>query len=393
MLNDFTWNMAGFIPKYAVDSSGDGIRPYIAERIFQLEPDPPKAENLNEYILFALREKDLKYFSFFLHHYEPQLNKRIKTFLGVDGGTLYDTDRFLDIKLSCREQMLQKLMNYDPAKGAEYATYIHPFIRDAILRFRMGEEAWSISSLTNYKMLRSMAWLYHNTKDAVSAFAKKYHCDLALAEEYLRIVRGIRNQQPFFITAQDEDGEETGEDVTFDDSWNYADILWNGIQAEKVQRAFEKLNFREQTLLETRLAICMNCGRVGSWKNRPTFEELAIMFEGSTASGAERAYQRAVDKLTELLVTEGAIHAVRLKQKSKTKRKKEIAAAVYEYQADCDGAWGEISLDFENGTGSIIRLADWDTIKTNRFAKRAIAYLLDCENEKLPKETVIAFKL
>ena len=40
------------------------------------------------------------------------------------------------------------------------------------------------------------------------------------------------------------------------------------------------------------------------------------------ASGAERAYRRAVDKLTELLVAEGAIHAVRLKQKSKTKRKK-----------------------------------------------------------------------
>ena len=58
------------------------------------------------------------------------------------------------------------------------------------------------------------------------------------------------------------------------------------------------------------------------------------MFEGSTASGAERAYRKAVDKLTELLVAEGAIHAVRLKQKSKIKRKKKIAAAIYEYQAD-----------------------------------------------------------
>ena len=83
------------------------------------------------------------------------------------------------------------------------------------------------------------------------------------------------------------------------------------------------LHYREQTLLEKRLAICMTCGRVGSWKGRPTFEELAAMFEGSTASGAERAYRRAVDKLTELLVAEGAIHAIRLKQKSKTKCKKE----------------------------------------------------------------------
>ena len=165
MLSDFTWNMTGYIPKYAVNPHGDGIIPYMAERIFQLEPEPPAVGSLNEYILSALREKNLIYFSFFLHHYEPQLNKRIKGFWGVDGGDLYDTDRFIDIKLSCREQMLQKLMDYDPAKGAEYATYIFPFIRDAMLRFRMGEEKWSVSSLTNYKMVRSMAWLYHNTKD------------------------------------------------------------------------------------------------------------------------------------------------------------------------------------------------------------------------------------
>ena len=88
----------------------------------------------------------------------------------------------------------------------------------------------------------------------------------------------------------------------------------------------------------------MTCGRVGSWKNRPTFEELAILFEGSPASGAERAYRKAVDKLTELLVAEGALQAVRLKQKTKTKRKKKIAAAIYEYQADGDGEWGEIDV-------------------------------------------------
>ena len=197
--------------------------------------------------------------------------------------------------------------------------------------------------------------------------------------------------QPFYVT--DEDGEETGEDVSLDDCWNYTDILWNGIQAEKVQRTFEKLNYREQTLLEKHLAICMTCGRVGSWKGRSTFEELAVMFEGSTASGAERAYRKAVDKLTELLVAEGAIHAVQLKQKSKTRHKKKIAAAIYEYQAGCDGEWGEFSVDFENGTGTLIRLADWDTTKTNRFANRAIAYLLNCENEKLPKETMVAFEL
>ena len=46
----------------------------------------------------------------------------------------------------------------------------------------------------------------------------------------------------------------------------------------------------------------------------------------------------------------------------------------------------------KNGIAEIIRLADWDTVKTNKFANRAIAYLLNCENEKLPKEIMVAFK-
>jgi len=393
MLNDFSWNMTGYIPKHTVDPHGEGVIPYVAERIFQLEPEPPKVDSPNDYILSALRKKDLKYFSFFLHHYEPQFNKRIKSFLGVDGGDPYDTDRFIDIKLSCREQMLQKLMDYDPSKGAEYATYIFPFIRDAMLRFRMGEEKWSVSSLTNYKMVRSMAWLYHNTKDAVSEFSKKYNCDLALAEEYLKVVRGIRNQQPFYVT--DEDGEETGEAVALDDSWNYADILWNGIQAEKVQRAFEKLNFREQTLLEKRNAVCMTCGRVGSWEERPTFEDLAVMFEGSTASGAERAYKKALDKLTGHLVDASVLGGVGLKLIEKNKK---IAAAAYEYKAvhwyaNDDDEWGEIRFDFSAEAAEIVKLADGDLSRTNVFAKIAIHQILKLSVNELPKKLTIPFEL
>ena len=70
-----------------------------------------------------------------------------------------------------------------------------------------------------------------------------------------------------------------------------------------------------------------------------------------------------------------------------------LSSTIYEYQADCDGEWGEILFDFENGTEEIIRLADWDTMKTNRFTNKAIAYLLNCENKKLPKETMVAFEL
>lgn len=81
-----------------------------------------------------------------------------------------------------------------------------------------------------------------------------------------------------------EDGEETGEDVTCDDSWDYADILWNGVRAMAVKRAFWEMELREQRLLEGRNAICMACGRVSPMSKQKSFEELAVMFEGSGAS-------------------------------------------------------------------------------------------------------------
>ena len=59
MLNDFSWNMTGYILKHQVNPHGDDIIPYVAERIFQLEPEPPSVGNLNEYILSALHEKIL----------------------------------------------------------------------------------------------------------------------------------------------------------------------------------------------------------------------------------------------------------------------------------------------------------------------------------------------
>ena len=201
-----------------------------------------------------------------------------------------------------------------------------------------------------------------------------------------------RSQVSLYVTAQDEDSEETGEDVTRDDSWDYMAILWNGAQAIAVQTAFEKLTYREQRLLEERNAICMTCGRVSPISERKSFEELAVMFEGSTASGAERAYRRAVEKLTVLLVKAGTLHAVRLKRKSVKRIKKKIAAAVYEYQADCDGEWGEIQFNFENGTAEIVRLAEWDTTNSHVFAESVIRAILALPENHLPTSALIAFE-
>ena len=380
--------------KYALRNGAMNMRD--ASRIFRLDPAPPKPENINDYIVRAVQENDSTYFLHFLHHYEPRLNRKVYRFFLNEGFFQYDPVRFLDYKLSCVLALLECLQHYDPGKGAEFLTFAHHFIDNALLDCRRHEEAGSFKSLDEYKATRGIAWLRNDSrktdKEVVAQYAAEQNCSEETAEEYLKLASQDRSRVPFYSTMRDEDSEETGEDVTSDDSWNYAAILWNGVRADAVQAAFDKLSYREQTLLEKRNAVCMTCGRVGVWKDRTTFEELAVMFEGSTASGAERAYRKTVDKLAVLLVANGVLCSVRLKQKSKTTRKKKIATAVYEYQAECDGEWGEIVFDFENGTAEIIRLAEWDTVKTHQFAAKAISHLLRLPNEKLPKQDEIFFE-
>ena len=181
--------------------------------------------------------------------------------------------------------------------------------------------------------------------------------------------------------------------MTRDDSWNYADVLWNGIQAKAVTAAFEQLSYKEQWYLEKRNAICMTCGRVSPLSTQSTFEDLAVDFEGTTASGAERFYRRTLDKLRLKLLESGLIHTVTLKQTECRKRNKIIAAAVYLYQADNGGEWGELRFDFESGTAEIVRLADWDTTTSNIFAKTAIRFVQGLPEARLLNSVVVPFEM
>ena len=393
---EYTWDMKGYASKYGFYTS-ENLSRREAERTLQLEPEPPKESDLNNYIIQAQQQKDLRYLSFFLHHYEKMLNGRIYSFWRSDGNERYDPERFLDYKMTCVVAVIERFSDYDPSTGADFTTYLYPFITDALLSCRMLEESWSVDSLDQYKKIRGIAWKYRTsgeyTKKTISEYAAEKNCKQETAAEYLNAAKGIRSRQSFYVSRQDEDSEETGEDVSRDDYWDYAEILWNGIKAKAIQKAFDALDYREQTLLEKRNAICMRCGRVSPMSSRSSFEELATLFEGSGTSGAERAYRKALDKLTTILVEEGILHAVRLKRKNITRKKKEIATAIYLYQVDYDGEWGEIYFDFVNRTTEIRKLAEWDRMISKVFSKKAICYIQTHPLLVNLKEIVISFSL
>ena len=105
----------------------------------------------------------------------------------------------------------------------------------------------------------------------------------------------------------------------------------------------------------------------------------------------EKRFADAEDMLTKLLVSEGELHAVELRLKSRKRRGKRTAVAVYEYIADYDGTWGELWFDLIKGEAEIVTLADNDTIKSRQFAVRAMEHLDTLRTGEPPERVTLTF--
>ena len=87
-----------------------------------------------------------------------------------------------------------------------------------------------------------------------------------------------------------------------------------------------------------------------------------------------------------------ALHTISLRHTEFQKEDGKITAAVRLYQVDNDGEWGELRFDFESSTAEIVKLADWDTIKSNVFAKTAIRYVKSLPDVRMLRFAVVTFE-
>lgn len=394
-LKDYSWDLGEYTLRASQAERGK-LTLHDALNAYQLKPAPPASPDgkKDDYICLAQQTHELKYIFFYLHKNEAYFNKRIEAFLAAEGGWIHP-ERFMDLKLECRIEVLRRFQGYDPAKNAKFTTYIHRYITDVMLRFRMEEEYSSFDSLQEYKDARQIMQLYTacqgNTEETIRQFAEKNQCSEETAAEKLASAWRQRNRRvPVLLNDEGECWEQADELIP--DHWEYVDILWAGMEANMVDKAFNKLSYRDQRLLEKRNAICMHCGRVSDMKTQVSFQKLAEDSEGTGALGAEKAYKWAVENLLLGLVKLGQLHCVRLKQLSTQREGKKITAAAYAYQVDNGGAWGEIQFDLVKGSASVEAFAENDPCDTWEITDTAIQVILDHCKEKLPKKIIVPVK-
>ena len=429
ILSEYSWDMTGYTSRFGFFYLGnqkadvEGLTRWQAEHIFQLTPTPPGMEDAfpelekgkhisrknqreiikrNEsigdtYITQAVKAKNLRYLSFFLHAYEHRLNAKVYFFLRRNGMDTYDPAQFLDLKLALQEVILKKLPSFDPSKGAKFLTYVYEFIEDALISFRLRQESWTIDSLDIYKGIRRMAAIYNaNGGDATKAmekFCKETGCKPKTAAEYLEQAVGIRARQMELLIDRDEDEEAVIEEVIPDTMGDLCYEISKSWLAQAIQQSLSKLSWRDQTMIQVRNAICWNCGAMQPMKEQYSFKDISVqLMNGSSDGGAEKAYNAALARFTAQLIEDHVIRVVDMKLGKVTRRKKKIAAAIYRYQADCDGKWGEIQFDFVKRKAEILQLADWDTSKTHICAQKVIDVIMRTGGNDLPKKERIVFE-
>jgi hypothetical protein len=428
VLSEYSWDMTGYTSRFGFFCLGnekadvEGLTRWQAEHIFQLTPLPPGIEDelqnmektqrfdkekrreiikKNEavgdtFLAQAVREKNLLYFSFYLHAYESRLNGKVRSFLRRNGMDPYDPVHFLDMKLALQELLLKKLPTFDPDRGAKFTTYCHEFIGDAFLTFRMQEECWQIDSLDIYKGVRKIAAIYNacgkDVTKAILQYCADTGCQPQTAVRYLEQAIGIRARQTETIVDWEEDDEVIVEDVIPDGTGDLCYALIKAQLTEAVQNAMGKLSWKDQSILNNRLAICIYCGGVRPMKERYSYREIARLIRAGTEKAGEKAYHTAVQHLREQLAQDDVIRVVDFELVSTEKVKKKIAAATYRYLADCDGEWGEIRFDFIKNKATILQLADWDTSRSHLYAKKVIGQILPIHGTHLPKKEQIAFE-
>jgi len=136
---------------------------------------------------------------------------------------------------------------------------------------------------------------------------------------------------------------------------NMTGILWNGICTDDVARAFRRLPYKEQALLEARQCICMGCYRVFLSGKHPTYQSLSEKGENSDPETASRQYKKAVSDLIYELTDDGVLGCVLIRLKHA-----DTEHAVYSYEPDNGGHVGEIIIDRVNRDFEITEFPERD---------------------------------
>ncbi|MBS6310945.1 MAG: hypothetical protein KH842_06900 [Firmicutes bacterium] len=280
----------------------------LERRMYHLTPAPPKLPP-QEYIELYLAEKEGKYLLWYLHDREPMLNK-----LAQDACQRYGlAEHFLDIKQTAVCGILAALQKYDSSIGVPFAAFQKQYISDSIEDYIRTAQSGMVTMTTDtYPVLKRIMAIYHQggdnaTDDSMQRIANEIGLDTKTVQRYIAI-GALNERRADFYLQYDEDGEETGEDVTVDAASRPDKLYFREVLYAALYEAYDSLTYREQRTVAKHLGFCDTCWAIkkavqigGEIEYRPikpmTFEEISRSASRRSDKASERTFYAAMEKI------------------------------------------------------------------------------------------------
>ena len=282
----------------------------LERRMYHLDPAPPKLPP-QEYIDRYLSEKEDRYLLWYLHGREPMLNK-----LAQDACQRYGMpEHFADIKQAAVCGILTALQKYDPDKGVPFVAFQKQYIADSIEDYiRTAQSGMVTMTADTYPVLKRIMAIYHQggdnaTDDSVQQIADEVGMDAKTVQRYIAIGT-LNERRADFYLQYDEDGEETGEDVTVDAASRPDKLYFRSVLYAALYESFDRLTYREQRTVAKHLGFCDTC-----WSTKKVvringdveykaiksmlFEAISHSASRKSDKASERTFSTAIRKMTE----------------------------------------------------------------------------------------------
>lgn len=286
--------------------------------MYRVTPPPPKWD-LQEYIRLYVQTGDDKYFYWFLHYYEPQLNEKAKFYRNK-----YKMDvHFADLKQALAIGLCKALVKYDISKSPFLPYAIRYMEREAHNYIRTMRTGYSIQSEFEYARLRKAMAIYKDlggefTEEAISKVAEQ------IGESYDKtksiIEGGILTENYTNIQNINEDEDEGSTDFLLpDSSLNPESIYFKQELYDKLYESYDNLEYTEKIMLAQRLGFCPECFSThytdrteldenGKPKVKPImplpYTEIATDHGFSDADTAKRVCETALSKITKQIIND-----------------------------------------------------------------------------------------
>lgn len=225
--------------------------------MYRITPPPPKWE-LQEYIRLFVETGNDKYFYWFLHYYEPQMNYLAKEYRK----TYKMEEHFADIKQAMAYGLCKALVNYDISKSPFFPYANRYMEREAHNYIRTMRTGYSVQSEFEYARLRKVMDIFNHsggefTEETVSQVAAQ------IGESYDKtksiIEGGILTENYVDVQSNDEDDEQTTDFLLPDSSLNPENIYFKQELYNKLYEAYDSLEYTEKIMLAQHLGFCPEC--------------------------------------------------------------------------------------------------------------------------------------